>query len=42
MMNYWMIALFVVLRIGIPAAVLLSLGEVLKRRNQYPGNLRGV
>jgi membrane protein insertase Oxa1/YidC/SpoIIIJ len=42
MMNYWMIALFVVLRIGIPAAVLLSLGEVLKRRNQYPGNLRGA
>lgn len=42
MMNYLMIALFVVLRIGIPAAVLLSLGEVFKRRNLYPGNLRGA
>jgi len=42
MLNFWMIALFAVLRIGIPATVLLSLGEVIKRRTQYPGNLRGA
>jgi len=42
MLNFWMIALFTILRIGIPAAVLLTLGEVIKRRTQYPGNLRGA
>jgi len=42
MLNIWMIALFGILRIGIPAAVLLSLGEAIKRRAQYPDNLQGA
>lgn len=41
MLNFWMIALFALLRIGVPAAVLLTLGEFIKRRTQYPG-LRGA
>jgi hypothetical protein len=42
MLTTLIIALLTVLRIGIPAAVLLTLGEVVKRRNQNPGNLRGA
>lgn len=42
MLNFWMIALLTLLRIGIPAAVLLTLGEVIKYHNRYPGNVRGA
>lgn len=42
MLNFWIIALLTILRIGIPAAALLALGELTKRQNQYPGNLRGT
>ncbi len=42
MLNFWMIALLTILRIGIPAAALLTLGEVAKRQDQYSGKLRGA
>jgi hypothetical protein len=42
MLNALIVALFTVLRIGIPAIVLLTLGEVLRRHNQNTGNLRGA
>lgn len=35
------IALLIV-RIGVPAAVLLMIGEALKRRDAIKGNLRGA
>lgn len=42
MLNILMIALFIILRIVIPATVLLSLGEMIKRRAHIPGNLQGA
>jgi hypothetical protein len=42
MLNFWMIALLTLLRIGVPAVVLLTLGEVVNQRNRNPGNLRGA
>jgi hypothetical protein len=42
MLNALIVTLFVVLRIGIPAAALLTIGEVLRRHNQGVGNLRGA
>jgi hypothetical protein len=42
MLNTLIVALFAVLRFGIPAAILLILGEYVKRHNQNPGNLRGA
>jgi len=42
MSNALIIALFTVLRIGIPAIVLLTVGEIVRRHNQNTGNLRGA
>ena len=42
MSNALIIALFTVLRIGIPAVVLLTVGEVVKHHTQNKGNLRGA
>jgi len=42
MLNALIVALLTVLRIGVPAAVLLTLGEVVRRRNQDLGNFRGA
>jgi len=42
MLNFWMIALLAFLRIGIPVAVMLTMGEIAKRNAQYPGNVRGA
>jgi hypothetical protein len=42
MTNALIIALFTVLRIGIPAIVLLAIGETVRRHNENKGNLRGA
>jgi hypothetical protein len=42
MLDFMIIVIFAVLRIGIPAAVLLTIGEAIKRHNQNIGNLRGA
>lgn len=42
MLNALIIALFTLLRIGIPAAILLTIGELVKRNARTPGNLRGA
>ena len=42
MLSTLIVAGLTILRIGIPALVLLTLGEVLRRHNQYPVKLRGA
>lgn len=42
MLTALFVALFTILRIGVPLAILLTLGEVFRRYNQDPGNLRGA
>lgn len=42
MLNILIVALFIILRIVVPATVLLSLGEIIKRRTQIQGTLRGA
>jgi hypothetical protein len=42
MTNALIIALFTVLRIGIPAIVLLSIGETVRRHSENKGKMRGA
>jgi len=42
MLTILIIALFSVLRIGVPVAILLTIGESIRRRYQVPNNLRGA
>lgn len=42
MSNTLIIALFTVLRIGIPALVLLTIGEIVRRHDLNQGNVRGA
>ena len=42
MLPILIIALITALRIGVPVVILLTIGEIIKRHNQVPGNLRGA
>jgi hypothetical protein len=38
MLPILIVALFTALRIGVPVVILITIGEIIKRRNQVPGN----
>jgi hypothetical protein len=42
MLTISIVALFTVLRIGVPVAILLTIGEIIRRRKQIPNNTRGA
>lgn len=42
MLDTLIIAFFTLLRIGIPAAILLTIGEMVRRNNLKTGKLRGI
>jgi hypothetical protein len=42
MLTILIIALFTVLRIGVPVAILLTIGEGVRRRNRMPTIPRGA
>jgi len=36
------VALLTILRIGVPVAILLTIGEIVRHHNQVPNNPRGA
>ena len=42
MLSILIVALLTILRVGVPLVILLSIGEIIRRKSLVEGNLRGA